>query len=239
MRKVFRRLGGGRTLRWCARRFTRPARPGFTLIELLVVVAVLALLVAMVSPSMRRVKDLGVKVKCASRLRQIREAAHSFRTDNRGKLVTIHPTSTTCFSDAFEPYQLYEEFFHCPGAFITKTLGSRNKERLDYGINHYGRGNNQTGKFWNTFSGLYFYQVGNPNALYFCDAEADKSPEDIGGVSRGTMEWPIRVSFDRFSWQRHLGGHNIVQFDGAVKWYLGDPDDPLNELWFIRKVNKQ
>ena len=138
-----------------------------------------------------------------------------------------------------EPYGLYEEHFYCPGAFLTKVIRSRNKKRLDYGINHYGRGSNQTGKFWNTFSGLYAYQVGNPSALQFCDAEADSSPEDIGGVSRGRLQWPVRVSFDRFAWQRHVGGHNIAQFDGAVKWYLGDADNPLNELWFIRKVNKR
>ena len=46
-------------------------RHGFTLIELLVVIAIIALLLAVVVPSLKRAKDIAKRAVCASRLRQV------------------------------------------------------------------------------------------------------------------------------------------------------------------------
>jgi len=50
---------------------TTRRRLGFTLIELLVVLGIIAVLVAMLLPALRRVKEDALRVQCASNLRQV------------------------------------------------------------------------------------------------------------------------------------------------------------------------
>lgn len=61
---------------------SRPVR-GFTLLEILVVVAILALLVAVLLPSLNRIRQQSKRAACMSNLRQIGTAVHSYRQQNR------------------------------------------------------------------------------------------------------------------------------------------------------------
>ncbi len=62
-------------------RFAR--RTGFTLIELLVVVAIIALLLAVLLPSLRRAKDQAQEVRCASNLRGFGVGFHTYAGENK------------------------------------------------------------------------------------------------------------------------------------------------------------
>ena len=59
---------------------------GFTLIELLVVVAIIALLVAILVPSLNRAREQAKKVVCLSNLHQIGVAVHCYTNDNSGRM---------------------------------------------------------------------------------------------------------------------------------------------------------
>ena len=63
-----------------------PQRRAFTLIELLVVVAIIALLIAILLPSLGRAREQAKTALCASNLRQIGQIVNLFATenDNRG-----------------------------------------------------------------------------------------------------------------------------------------------------------
>ena len=54
----------------------------FTLIELLVVVAITALLLAILSPALRKVQSMAKRVYCQTNLRQIALAWHVYLDDN-------------------------------------------------------------------------------------------------------------------------------------------------------------
>jgi prepilin-type N-terminal cleavage/methylation domain-containing protein/prepilin-type processing-associated H-X9-DG protein len=59
-------------------------RRGFTLIELLVVVAIIALLIAILLPSLGRAKAVAVRVKCASVLRQWGQVVAMYEAEYNG-----------------------------------------------------------------------------------------------------------------------------------------------------------
>src|SRR6185369_17185959 len=57
---------------------------GFTVIELLVVIAIIAILAALLLPSLARSKEMARRVKCASNLHQFGVAHTLYADDNRG-----------------------------------------------------------------------------------------------------------------------------------------------------------
>jgi prepilin-type processing-associated H-X9-DG protein/prepilin-type N-terminal cleavage/methylation domain-containing protein len=64
-------------------RSRRPAY-GFTLVELLVVIAIIALLIALLLPTLSRAKEQARSVTCLSNLRQLAAAAQLYCDGNRG-----------------------------------------------------------------------------------------------------------------------------------------------------------
>lgn len=63
-------------------------RPGFSLIELMVVLAVVAILAAILLPSLAASKDKAKRLSCANNLKQFIIADISYADDNEGKLLS-------------------------------------------------------------------------------------------------------------------------------------------------------
>lgn len=72
-----------------------PARkghpPAFTLIELLVVVAIVAILAALLMPSLRNAREAAKRIACANNLRQLHTALMTYAAENQGSPPKLPP----------------------------------------------------------------------------------------------------------------------------------------------------
>ena len=61
-------------------------RKGFSLVELLVVVGIVAMLVALLLPALRRAREQAQRTACAAQLRQLTAAVVAYGIENRGRV---------------------------------------------------------------------------------------------------------------------------------------------------------
>jgi len=118
-------------------------RLGFTLIELLVVIAIIAILMAILMPALRRVRDQARQTACMSNLRQWSVTFNTMGADSDGKFVQGAPGALN--PAYYWPWMLPEnlknwkqnKIWFCPTA--TKPVTEQNTENMNifnaWGIN--------------------------------------------------------------------------------------------------------
>lgn len=101
----------------------RPDRvwPGFTLIELLVVIAVITILMAILTPALRKVRFHANETACLSNLRQVNLALVAYANDDRRTRYPLEPTEHNPHPGLLEKIGAYRdqallEAFYCPQA---------------------------------------------------------------------------------------------------------------------------
>ena len=164
-------------------------RHGFTLVELLVVISIIALLLAILMPSLQKARNQAITVVCRSNLKQINLAAALWSVDNEGWVLPAtwsHSSSTSGeVKDRLNSYLAAEKqgkgIYRCP---IIKSepggwdpVAGEYTGNLSYGMNIYlcvagpGPGTSGTlgtGDLGSAMWGpgaVYFYEHGNTKAL--------------------------------------------------------------------------
>jgi prepilin-type N-terminal cleavage/methylation domain-containing protein/prepilin-type processing-associated H-X9-DG protein len=128
-------------------------KKAFTLIELLVVIAIIALLLAIILPSLKKTKEKAQDLICRTRVRGIGQAIGLYLNDNDSRAFDnrasnghlwydnlgnfITPANTTWWSDAYwglgyKAYTSDDKVFICPSFFLKNASEILYYERANY-----------------------------------------------------------------------------------------------------------
>jgi prepilin-type N-terminal cleavage/methylation domain-containing protein/prepilin-type processing-associated H-X9-DG protein len=134
--------------------YPRSRRAGFTLVELLVVIGIIALLIAILLPSLQKARRAANSIACAANIRSILQAMHIYAAQNNGSIPgSAWTTSQFMFNDVAKASQktqyatnlpfLFDAWdFHAP---LLKIMGIKFEEgqsnaqrsaRFDFMRNH-------------------------------------------------------------------------------------------------------
>jgi prepilin-type N-terminal cleavage/methylation domain-containing protein len=205
---------------------------GFTLIELLVVIAIIAILAALLLPTLARAKDSALSAKCKSNLRQIGIALHLYTGDFQK-----YPLAGTSEPPGSRPaYTLWDgrllpfassnrDLFVCPADKLARkwtnnvSLPQRNP---DYGYNLAGSGRYPTdgpslgldgGSNGRGPTCLSENQVKAPSDMI---AVADCKPRAVGGDNDFDDLFAVNLLAELAP--RHNKGENVVFCDVHVEY---------------------
>lgn len=189
-------------------------RKGFTLIELLVVVAIIALLVAILVPSLDMARESAQGVVCSSNQRQIGLAINMYLNDSNDRF----PMPVAADYKGMTYYGSY--LSNAKGVLICPADDYQNSE-ISYAISQWTFQGNEWFGYSNPLDIKSVYRPSDVMllwAFWYNDVavvHADAWPY-LGGLASVWSQRPMSIA--------HLGGSNVLFMDFHVEYCKWDPD---------------
>lgn len=187
---------------------TRSSR-GFTLIEMLVVIAIIALLVAIITPAVNRALDNSRRIACVSNLRSLGQATLAYVVDNNQKIPFIKAPSGPGSGYANPPW--FNLLAPYAGAVVRSNIS------LESGTDRVFRCPSQRGNFAISYG---------PSIGAFVDGNSTLNYDAVVSPSQKVWLLDVHTGFvyffnpaipaDLWTAPRHQDRANILYFDGHV-----------------------
>ncbi|MDI6447428.1 type II secretion system protein [Anaerobaca lacustris] len=209
----------------------------FTLIELLVVIAIIAVLMAILMPSLRLARDQARRVHCVSNVKTLALGWFMYKDDNDDKLVGGHtdpgnwvlrpPGNATLEQqhDAIRggllfPYTKNVDIYHCPA--------DTRKQGLNVAFLTFSIPGGANGESWSGYTAAKIYgDLKRPATTYIFVEEADSRGTNIGSwqMNPGPRTWvdPVAMWHNKRSTLGFADGHGEMrtwQDQSFIEWNL-------------------
>ena len=202
---------------------TRPFHSGFSLVELLVAMAIIAMLVALLFPALKKAKDTARSIACLSQLRQFGQANHMYAEDNKGYL-PVSVTTSRLYDYLLSPYVGYDwdkqvskpapSLYHCPMGKLNSLVNAYRSRGYAY---------NRDISYFNVNKTAFLPSMETPALMLlmldaFYDYSSGSHEEHI--VGQGTSNpggISLSASLKYIDYQRHSGQVNVLFGDAHVK----------------------
>jgi prepilin-type N-terminal cleavage/methylation domain-containing protein len=168
----------------------RPGGVGFTLIELLVVIVIIAILAAMLLPTLNRAKESGRRTHCINNLRQIGLGIQMYRQDqnDRPPLYLVNPGNDTYgYPGGRTEYLEGKQYLGNTNSFICRADRTYGNIPIDLGWEYFG--------YANKFTTSYAYHTG---------PWQQTNPDGKNWLADQISRWKARFIVAACPWHRHL-----------------------------------
>jgi prepilin-type N-terminal cleavage/methylation domain-containing protein len=237
------------------RKFANGSRHAFTLIELLVVIAIIAILAAMLLPTLARAKEKGKQIFCLNNLKQLGLSLRMYADDNKG-FYPPHNEDPSRWPGRMYDYYKNVKILLCPTDVETPdTFGSTNiiadgapRSYLINGWNDYFRDVLGVADFQNIYladnypQGLNEGVIIHPSeTVVFGEKQFDRGDfhmdmyEGMGDDFTGVVEQGRHSGRGP---KTNTGGSNYTFSDGRAQFMkFGKTVDPIS-LWAVSDTNR-